>query len=177
MSPSTPWIFGYGSLVFRPDFPFAERRPAWISGWVRRFWQSSPDHRGTPDAPGRVATLVPEPGGRCAGVAYRIPDDRLPEVLAHLDHREIAGYERLELPLHLPDRTVAGLCWRAGPANPGWLGPADPEEMVTQIATRAGRSGANRDYLVRLAEALRELDEEDPHVTELLARLRAREER
>ncbi len=72
------WLFGYGSLIWKADFPFLERRPAHIHGWARRFWQGSHDHRGTPEAPGRVATLVREPGAVCHGMAYRIA----PEVLA-----------------------------------------------------------------------------------------------
>ena len=55
------WIFGYGSLVWRPAFPHAERRAANVRGWVRRFWQGSPEHRGVRDAPGRVLTLAPRP--------------------------------------------------------------------------------------------------------------------
>jgi len=66
------WIFAYGSLIFRPAFPFVERRRAFVRGWMRRFWQGSPDHRGVPDAPGRVVTLLPSEAETCGGCAYRI---------------------------------------------------------------------------------------------------------
>jgi len=113
------WIFGYGSLLWRPAFPFAERSGCWISGFVRRFWQGSTDHRGVPGAPGRVVTLDADTDACCFGAAYRIGERDADEVLRNLDHRERGGYERLRLPLTFTDGRVAdGLVYVATPANP-----------------------------------------------------------
>ena len=81
---TTCWIFGYGSLIWRPDFAYVARRPACLRGWMRRFWQASPDHRGVPAAPGRVVTLRRRPGGACWGMAYRLEGDAGERVLAQL---------------------------------------------------------------------------------------------
>lgn len=94
------WLFGYGSLIYKADFPYLQRRPASIANWTRRFWQGSHDHRGTPDAPGRVVTLIEAPGAICHGMAYLIT----PEVFAHLDHREKDGYLRLATPISFEDQ-------------------------------------------------------------------------
>ena len=66
------WLFGYGSLIWRPDIKFLAREPARLQGWVRRFWQGSHDHRGLPHSPGRVVTLVESTHGHCDGVAYLV---------------------------------------------------------------------------------------------------------
>jgi hypothetical protein len=82
---ATVWIFAYGSLIFRPGFAFTERRRAFVRGFARRFWQASPDHRGVPDAPGRVVTLVPAETATCGGCAYTVPAAHAAEVLDALD--------------------------------------------------------------------------------------------
>ncbi|HTO70573.1 MAG TPA: gamma-glutamylcyclotransferase [Myxococcota bacterium] len=159
------WIFGYGSLVWRPSFPFSERRAASLQGFARRFWQGSTDHRGVPGAPGRVVTLEAAPGARCAGAAYRIPDERTVEVLLALDHRERGGYERLRVELSFAGGGVAsGLVYVATPSNANWLGPAPLEAIAAQVVRAQGPSGANSEYVLRLAASLRELGEEDEHV-------------
>ncbi|MFY0990121.1 gamma-glutamylcyclotransferase [Halomonas sp. C05BenzN] len=166
------WLFGYGSLIWKAGFPFQERRPAHIHGWVRRFWQGSHDHRGTPKAPGRVATLVREPGAVCHGMAYRIT----PEVLRPLDVREKNGYLREVIRLHFDDDRVEeasaeGLVYLATEDNAAFLGDAPLDTIAEQIAMAHGPSGPNRDYLLNLAQALRELGVDDPHVFALARRL------
>ena len=155
------WLFGYGSILYKTGFDCLERRTASLRGWARRFWQGSHDHRGTPDAPGRVVTLVPDPGARCAGLAFRIR----PEVLADLDVREKNGYLREAVALELDDgRRADAVTYIAPPGNGAWLGPAPEPEIARQIASAAGPSGPNRDYLLDLAASLRALGADDPHV-------------
>jgi cation transport regulator ChaC len=171
------WIFGYGSLVWRPAFPFEERRAAWIAGFARRFWQGSTDHRGLPGAPGRVVTLVPEPGARCWGMAYRVAAAERAAVVRLLDHREQGGYERRRVELQLATSAetrsrAEGIVYFATPENPNYLGEAPLHEIAAQVRRSAGPSGPNLEYVPRLAESLRALGAEDDHVFALEAALR-----
>ena len=162
------WVFGYGSLIWRPDIPFLESRVARVRGWKRRFWQGSHDHRGVPHAPGRVATLVPDADASCEGVAYFIDGVRLQETWADLDHREKNGYRREAVRLEFRDGTAAdGVLYVAPVGNRAYLGPAPLPEMAAHIAGSAGPSGTNIDYLRRLAGELRRLEIDDPHVFRL----------
>ena len=164
------WLFGYGSLIYKVDFPYLERRVASIEGWARRFWQGSHDHRGTPEAPGRVATLIESPGATCVGMAYRVS----PDTFEHPDHREKNGYLRFFTPMTFADKGHAdGLVYVAGPDNPAFLGPAPVDEMAAHIARSHGPSGANADYLLQLAKALEDLGAEDVHVSGLATRVEA----
>nr|WP_067295599.1 gamma-glutamylcyclotransferase [Marinobacterium profundum] len=163
------WLFGYGSLIFKADFPFVQRRSARITGWSRRFWQGSHDHRGTPEAPGRVVTLIETPGEPCSGVAYLIA----PEVFEQLDFREKNGYLRFSTEMTFDDGSlVQGLVYIATPENSAFLGPASESDIARHIAAAAGPSGPNADYLLHLAESLRGLGEHDAHVFEIEQHLR-----
>ncbi len=170
------WLFGYGSLIWRPDLPFRERRAARITGWARRFWQASWDHRGTPASPGRVVTLVEAPGATLWGVAYAVAAADWPAVLAALEHREQAGYRRLAVAAGLAAGERAGdvvtdvtaEVFIGGADRPEFIGP-EPLEVTAAIVRRSrGPSGANVDYVMALARALAELGVRDPDV-ELLA--------
>lgn len=170
------WLFGYGSLIWKADFPYLTRRPAHIVGWARRFWQGSHDHRGTPDAPGRVATLTRIPDARCHGMAYRIT----PDILAPLDVREKNGYLREVITLRFDDTPgdhAEGLVYLATEDNAAFLGDAPLDVIARQIAHAQGPSGANRDYLLHLAAALRALNVVDTHVFALAERMQQLAER
>jgi len=160
------WIFGYGSLVWRPAFPYEERQPAFIRGFVRRFWQGSTDHRGVPKAPGRVVTLVPRGGATTWGTAYRIADEERDEVMAQLDHREQGGYTHHRTMIFARDGSVVeeALVYVATDANPNWLGEAPLEKIAEQVRASTGPSGDNVEYVVELARALRDMGADDPHV-------------
>jgi cation transport protein ChaC len=187
------WIFGYGSLVWRPEFPHLRARPAFIRGYARRFWQGSTDHRGLPGRPGRVVTLLPEshaelaeegsqPGKRCWGTAYEIPSSDPQAVLAGLDHRERGGYDRIEVEITFagPPRSqsrdqpfesdhTAGVVYIASPGNANYLGAASIREIALQVADASGPSGANPEYVFELARSLRAMGAEDAHVFEVEA--------
>lgn len=162
------WVFGYGSLIWRQDFPYLDAQPASITGWERRFWQGSHDHRGTESNPGRVVTLVASPGAICRGRAFLVEAG----VFRQLDYREKNGYKRIELVIRVAGETRTGVTYFASPSNPAYLGEADLEQIARQIARSSGPSGSNLEYLVELAAALRDLCAEDPHVFELARLLR-----
>lgn len=176
------WIFGYGSLIWKPGFEYLERHLAYVHGWRRRFYQGSFDHRGVPGAPGRVVTLVPEAEEKCWGMLFKIDSEHAEQVVARLDHRESGGYERQWLRADFIANSAAqstrALTYVAHENNPHFLGPACIETIANQIATAIGPSGANCDYVFKLAESLASLGVDDAHVMELaglVKRLRAKE--
>jgi len=173
------WIFGYGSLVWRPGFEFVERREGFLCDRVRRFWQASTDHRGVPGRPGRVVTLIPEAGARCFGTAYRLSEVDRESVLAGLDYRERGGFIREAVAIHFSragrptGETVTAVLYVATESNPNYLGPAAEESVAEQIRRSHGPSGSNVEYVLKLADALRAMEAEDDHVFALEALLRA----
>lgn len=172
MSASQPptenrWIFGYGSLVWRPAFPYLQRLPGFISGWARRYWQGSTDHRGVPEAPGRVVTLIPAPRHQCWGIAYSVAPLAWEHVTQRLDHRERGGFDRKDVTVGFrdPDRPpVRAIVYIATERNPNFLGPATNSEIAAQIRGAHGPSGPNAEYALELAAALRSIEADDDHV-------------
>jgi cation transport regulator ChaC len=175
------WVFGYGSLIWRPAMAYVARRAGRIDGWARRFWQASTDHRGTVEAPGRVLTLV-ESDGQVWGSAYALARSEWPAIDAALDVREQQGYARLHVDIGLAAgehvgaivETVPGLLYVATPVNPYFIGP-EPLEATVEIVERSlGPSGSNLEYVLQLELALHAMGIADPEVSALADRLRAR---
>mmetsp|Transcript_21864 Transcript_21864/g.88989 ORF Transcript_21864/g.88989 Transcript_21864/m.88989 type:complete len:210 (-) Transcript_21864:56-685(-) len=185
------WVFGYGSLIWRPDLAHVEKRDGFIRGWKRRFWQGSTDHRGTPEAPGRVVTLVSldrtkemgfvddqeDEEWLTYGVAYRIPDEEKRKVLDQLDYREKDGYERHVVSVYdykEPDRISVprALIYIANDENPQWMGgQAGLDAIAKHIAVSKGPSGPNPEYLFELAKAVKAKGVTDKHLEELSNRV------
>lgn len=155
------WLFGYGSLIFKVDFPYLDSKPACIHGWSRRFWQGSHDHRGTVDNPGRVVTLIEESEAVCHGLAFQVDS----AVFEQLDVREKNGYLRLFVEMEFDDGNCeSGLVYIATADNEAFLGETSEHEIARQIFHASGPSGPNRDYLLGLADALRNMHLQDSHV-------------
>jgi cation transport regulator ChaC len=160
------WIFGYGSLIWRPDFPHVDVRDGLVRGYARGFWQGSTDHRGVPGAPGRVVTLRPDPAAITWGRAFAVTAAERAAIFARLDHREQGGYERVAVEVLPSDGAAPLAAWTyiATEADPEYLGPAPLPDIAAQIRASAGPSGTNVEYALRLAGALRDMGADDPHV-------------
>lgn len=166
-----PWVFGYGSLIWNPLFDYAERVPATLDGFHRRFCLWSKHGRGSPDNPGLVLGL--DRGGSCCGVAFRIPRAIAARELRIVWRREMISdaYSARWLPARAGEREVRALALVINPENEHYAGKLSIEQMVETIATAAGRLGSSRDYLYRTVEALREHGVCDPMLDELHARV------
>jgi cation transport protein ChaC len=151
------WVFGYGSLMWRPGFPYLERTPATLHGRRRAFCIYSVHHRGTYERPGLVLGLAP--GGATRGMAYRVADAEWPAVYAYLREREqpTETYVEARRAVRLIDgRRVESLVFLSDIHHPQWAGNLSLERQAELIAGATGLSGRNVDYLRDLVEHLRE---------------------
>lgn len=169
------WVFGYGSLIWKPGFEHLGAVKAVLPGYARRFCLDSVTYRGTPEYPGLVLALDEAPGAVCAGVAYRVGPDRAGEVRDYLRARELVTYSYLEamLPVRLEDgRTAEALCFVIDKRHVQYRGGLTPEQQAEVIATARGPAGSNREYLERTVRSLAELgirDEELDRLSRLVA--------
>jgi cation transport protein ChaC len=170
------WVFGYGSLMWRPGFPFVERQVATLHGRRRAFCIYSVHHRGTHARPGLVLGLAP--GGAVRGLAYRVADADWEEVYAYLREREqpTETYVEARSSVRLADgRRVGTLTFLSDTRHPQWAGVLGLERQAELIAGASGLSGRNVDYLRDLVEHLREFHMVGRDLERLLAMVEARE--
>jgi cation transport protein ChaC len=172
------WVFGYGSLIWRPGFAFIERVPAHIIGLHRSLCIYSFDHRGTPERPGLVLGL--DFGGACRGIAYRVAARHRAATLAYLREREqtTAVYRELTRLAWLagtPERRVEALCYAVDRGHPQYAGRLTHERQLHIVRQAHGRSGNNRDYVVETVKALEVLGIVDHDLHVLAERLKGQE--
>lgn len=155
------WIFGYGSLMWRPGFDYLEARPARLHGFHRSFCVYSWHHRGTRQRPGLVLGL--DLGGSCLGRAYRVAAENAEAVIAYLDEREMvtAVYRPIRHLVRLPDRMVTARAYVVDRSHPQYAGKLSVEEQARQIDGASGVSGVNVDYLASTVAHLDEMGIKD----------------
>ncbi len=162
------WLFGYGSLIWRPDFEFAERLPAQVHGWHRALKMWSRLNRGTPERPGLVLGLLS--GGSCRGMAFRIARANAAEVLAGMWDREmaLAVYDPRWLACRTPQGTVKAMAFTLSRSSPSHTGVLEEAEYRRIFAGASGRFGTTHDYAQRTWEELRRLGIHDRQLERLL---------
>jgi glutathione-specific gamma-glutamylcyclotransferase len=168
------WVFGYGSLMWRPGFDFLERIPARLIGLHRALCVYSFVHRGTPERPGLVLGL--DRGGMCRGIAFRVAAKLRDQTVAYLRAREQVTTVYLETVrrVELEDkarRQVQALCFIVDRSHVQYAGRLGLEERVHLVRQGHGRSGANRDYVVETVQALEALGYRETDLHLLAARL------
>ncbi|MGB8816930.1 MAG: gamma-glutamylcyclotransferase [Rhizobiaceae bacterium] len=152
------WVFGYGSLMWRPGFEHAERIRAHVGGYRRALCIVSRVHRGTPEKSGLVLGL--DRGGSCVGVAFRVEPHLRDAVTAYLRERELVtnAYFERNVTARLADgRLVSVLTYVVDRKHPQYSGALSPQEAALRVAGRAGQSGSNEDYVFNTIKHLQEL--------------------
>jgi glutathione-specific gamma-glutamylcyclotransferase len=166
------WVFGYGSLIWRPGFVHMERHLATIHGYHRALCVYSHVHRGTPEKPGLVLGL--DIGGSCRGIAYRVPAPAAAETIAYLRARELQTlvYREIFVRTRLDDgRLVRALCYAVDRTHVQYAGRLAREELERLVLQGHGFSGANPEYVRNTQEHLVELGIHDATLAWLSDRL------
>jgi cation transport protein ChaC len=169
------WVFGYGSLIWRPGFPHKEARPAMLHGFHRRFCVYSHRYRGTPDCPGLVLGLTR--GGSCRGLAYKVPEAEGEAVMDYLYEREmvLGVYDPTWLKLRLDTgETIRAAGFVVDPSHQQYAGRLSYDAMAQLILQGEGKGGTCLEYLRNTVQHLEALDMHDRALHRLLREVEAR---
>ena len=151
------WLFAYGSLMWNPEFDFAEARPALLRGYHRRFCLYSRDYRGTPEQPGLVLGL--DRGGSCHGIAYRLPPGDTATALDRIWAREMTGrvYRMRRVTVRTQAGPVSAHACIVRRESQDYAARLSVEKVAEMLATAVGGRGSGRDYLANTSRHLQTL--------------------
>jgi cation transport protein ChaC len=169
------WVFAYGSLMWRPGFPFEAQVPGLLGGAHRALCIYSVLHRGTHKQPGLVLGL--DQGGACQGIAFRVSPGAQQGTITYLREREQVTdvYVEAYRTVCLEDgsnRTIEALTYLADPDHPQFAGRLSLEEQLRIVRAGKGQAGANVEYVLNTVQHLEELGVHDAPLAELAMRLR-----
>jgi cation transport protein ChaC len=165
------WVFAYGSLMWNPEFAFAEARAGFLHGYHRSFCLYSRDYRGTPEHPGLVLGL--DRGGSCRGIVYRLPPGRIGEALDMIWAREMTGqvYRMRRVAVRTAHGTVEAHACVVRRTSPDYAGRLSLDEAARLLASAVGGRGSGRDYLANTVRHLEELGIRDGLLHRIAARV------
>jgi cation transport protein ChaC len=167
------WVFGYGSLMWRPGFDYLERQLAWLRGYHRALCIYSHVHRGTPETPGLVLGL--DRGGSCRGIAFQIEAAKAEATIAYLRAREqvTTVYVERRVRIRLDDgREVEALTYVVDRRHVQYAGKLPLDKILEYVRAGVGQSGENPAYVLNTHRHLAALSLRDPvlaHLVEALA--------
>jgi cation transport protein ChaC len=169
------WVFGYGSLMWRPGFDFTERVDAKLIGAHRALCVYSFVHRGTPERPGLVLGL--DRGGACRGLAFRVQASKRAETVAYLRGSEQVTmvYREFVRPVRLrtnPERVVPALVYMVDRSHPQYAGRLTLDQQLHIVRQGHGMSGHNRDYVIETVAAMEAMGYRESDLHLLAERLR-----
>jgi cation transport protein ChaC len=170
--PDVEWIFGYGSLMWRPGFRFLEQRPARLEGYHRAPCIYSHHHRGTLAVPGLVLGL--DAGGYCLGIAFKIDIKDRPQIIDYLYEREMIGYAYKPacVDIDMDGEIHEAYTFIADPTHEQYAGALGENRAAEIIMRAAGISGLNRDYLMNTVHKLESEGFAEPELVRLRQRVR-----
>jgi len=162
------WVFGYGSLMWRPGFDYLEARPALLRGYHRAFCVESTHYRGTPERPGLVLGL--DHGGACRGRVFQVSPAKAQAVARYLHERELITpiYEPRWLRVQTPQGPLLAVAYVVDRQNHEYMGKLPRARIVATIRRARGVSGSDRDYLINTVRHLDELGIADGPLHRLL---------
>ena len=167
------WVFGYGSLMWRPGFVFSARHKALVHGWRRRLCIYSHIYRGVPDKPGIVLGL--DSGGECAGIAFQVRANLREPTLRYLRERELLGgvyNEKVVAATLESGQSVNAVTYVADRHHGQYAAPMERESLLALVRQGRGESGDNAEYVLNTRDHLREIGIVDAELEWLAGRLR-----